>query len=70
MNGTLASLLNAVESADAAPTTQSYELFNETERSLQALLTSWETIQQQDLPALNRLARRRHISEISISPAK
>ena len=70
LNGTLAALLNAVESADAAPTAQSYALFGETERSLETLLASWEKIQQQDMPALNRLARRSHVSEVTFPPAK
>jgi photosystem II stability/assembly factor-like uncharacterized protein len=69
-NGTLAALLNAVESADAAPTAQSYALFEETQRSLQALLASWQKIQQQDVAELNRLARRSGLQELNVPPAK
>ncbi|HEX6907529.1 MAG TPA: hypothetical protein VF154_13025 [Terriglobales bacterium] len=68
LNGSLAALLNAVESADAAPTAQSYAVFDETERSLRALLASWEKIQQQDVAELNRLARHSHISELNLRP--
>ena len=70
VNGTLAALLNAVESADTAPTAQSYALFEETQRSLQALLASWQKIQQQDVPELNRLARRSGLHEVEVPPAK
>jgi len=70
INGTLAALLNAVESADAAPTAQSYAVFDETERSLQTLLTSWENVRQQDLAELNRLARRSGMREVNVPAAK
>ncbi|HKC72493.1 MAG TPA: hypothetical protein VKB60_12755, partial [Terriglobales bacterium] len=70
VNGTLAALLNAVESADAAPTSQSYALFDETQRSLQGLLASWEKIQQQDLEELNRLAKRSGVHEVDVPSAK
>jgi hypothetical protein len=70
VNGTLAALLNAVESADAAPTSQSYTLFGETQQSLQALLASWQSIQQQDVAEFNRLARRSGVSEIKLPAAQ
>jgi photosystem II stability/assembly factor-like uncharacterized protein len=70
VNGTLAALLNAVESADTAPTAQSYALFDVTQRSLQALLASWQKIQQQDVAELNRLARRSGLRELDIPSAK
>jgi membrane protein required for beta-lactamase induction len=70
VNGTLAALLNAVESADAAPTSQSYALFGETQQSLQALLASWQRIQQQDVMELNRLAKRSGLHEVEVPPAK
>jgi len=70
VNGTLAALLNAVESADAAPTSQSYVLFGETQQSLQALLASWQRIQQQDVMELNRLARRSGLHEVDVPSAK
>jgi photosystem II stability/assembly factor-like uncharacterized protein len=70
VNGALASLLNTVESADAAPTAQSYTVFEQTNGSLQLLLVSWEKIQQQDVPELNRLAPGGGAQKISIPPAK
>jgi hypothetical protein len=70
VNGTLAALLNAVESADAAPTAQSYALFEETGRSLQALLASWQKIQQQNMAEVNRLARQSGLQEIKAPSAK
>ncbi|HEV2118034.1 MAG TPA: hypothetical protein VGR48_18500 [Terriglobales bacterium] len=70
LNGTLATLLNSVESGDAAPTAQAAEVFDETERSLQTLLASWEKIRQEDVPGLNSLARRSRVMEIKLPPAK
>jgi len=70
LNGTLAALLNAVESADAAPTAQSYALFDETVGSLQTLLASWGKIQQQDMAELNGLARRNGMREVNVTAAK
>ena len=70
VNGALASLLNTVESADAAPTAQSHAVFEQTNSSLQQLLDSWQKLQQQDLPELNRLARRSGMKEINVPPAK
>ncbi len=70
VNGTLAALLNSVESADTAPTDQSYAVFEEAERSLHALLDSWKKIQQQELAELNRLASRSGVSEIKLPAAK
>ena len=65
MNGSLASLLNTVESADTAPTSQASAFFQQTEPSLLQLLDSWKKIQQQDLPELNRLLRRARMQEIT-----
>ena len=65
MNGSLASLLNTVESADAAPTAQASAFFQQTEPSLQQLLDSWKKIQQQDVPELNHLLRRARMQEIT-----
>jgi hypothetical protein len=70
MNGTLASVLNAVESADTAPTAQASALFAQTENSLQQLLAAWQKIQQQDLPALNRLARGAGAAEVTVPTAR
>jgi hypothetical protein len=66
LNGTLASALNAVESADAAPTQQAYALVQTAEGSLQALLADWQRMQQQDLAALNRQLRRARMREIGV----
>ncbi|HJS98502.1 MAG TPA: hypothetical protein VJ756_05375 [Terriglobales bacterium] len=70
VNGTLAAVLNAVESADTAPTAQSYALFEETQRSLQALLASWQKLQQRDMAELNRQAKRSGLQEVDVPPMK
>ena len=66
INGSLASLLNTVESADTAPTAQAYSFFQQTEPSLQQLLDAWTKIQQQDMPALNGLLRRARMQPITM----
>ena len=67
LNGALAGVLNAAESADAAPTSQAAAVFEQTDHSLQQLLASWEKLQQRDLVELNRLARSSRVGEITLT---
>jgi photosystem II stability/assembly factor-like uncharacterized protein len=65
----LAVLGSFVESADAAPTQQSYELFDALSQRVEAELAKWKEIQAKDLPALNEQMRKEYIPLIAISPA-
>jgi len=53
LNDQIIMLLNTVESADAAPTQQDYQLFEALDRQLQDQLTRWSGIKKNELPHLN-----------------
>ena len=50
-----------VESADTAPTQQSYQVLELLERDVQAPLSRWTALKGKDVPALNELIRRENI---------
>ena len=54
LNGDLARLLDVVEGADAAPTTQAHAAWAGLEKSLAPLLARWSELQAKDVPALDR----------------
>ncbi len=58
-----------VESADAAPTQQSYDLFGGLSGQVEAQLARWSEITSRDLPALNELMRKENVPLISLLPA-
>jgi len=53
LNAGLNTLLGAVDSADAAPTTQAASTFEEVNKALDEQLVRWDEILKKDLPALN-----------------
>jgi photosystem II stability/assembly factor-like uncharacterized protein len=61
----LAALGSTVQSADAAPTPQSYTVFDLLNRQLGAELAAWREIRAQDLAALNALARKNNLPLIA-----
>jgi photosystem II stability/assembly factor-like uncharacterized protein len=63
----LMALQSTVESADAAPTSQSYVVFDELNTRLEAQLAAWREIQSKDLVALNDLMKKNNVP--SIAPA-
>ncbi len=65
----LAVLAGVVESADAAPTQQSYELFNALARPLDQQLARWNEICNKDVAALNAMVRKENIPAIVLAPA-
>jgi photosystem II stability/assembly factor-like uncharacterized protein len=64
----LSALADAVESADGAPTRQSYEVFEIFRNSLEAQLSRWNEIQAKDVKALNDLLRTQNIQIVSVAP--
>jgi photosystem II stability/assembly factor-like uncharacterized protein len=54
LNGGLANLLAAVDSADAAPTTQKVTTFAQVEQALEEQLGRWSQLRKTDLAALNQ----------------
>ena len=53
LNGGLNALLSALDTADAAPTTQQSSTFEELEKALEARLSLWEQLNSKEVPALN-----------------
>jgi photosystem II stability/assembly factor-like uncharacterized protein len=70
LNGTFASLLGAVESADAAPTTQVQQKFAEDAPALASLLRQWQQLQQRDLAAFNAELRSHKLTPIDLSSGR
>lgn len=68
LNSLIASVGSAVASADAPPTRQSYEAFDDLSRRLDDRLRALEAIESTDLPALNRELRSRGLAAVSGPP--
>jgi hypothetical protein len=66
----LMDLQDTVESADTAPTAQSYVVFDELNGGLEAQLTVWREIQSKDLVALNDLMRKNNVEAIAPATEK
>jgi photosystem II stability/assembly factor-like uncharacterized protein len=68
LNDMLIALQSAVERADAAPTQQTYDVFDYLDRELQQQLSQWNIVMTVDLPALNKLIRDKEVPFISAKP--
>jgi len=66
LNNKLAALEGVVESADARPTAQSYDVFKNLSRRLDAEIARLDTVLKTDLPALNKLLASRKLKPINI----
>ena len=66
----LVDVFSTVESADAAPTAQSYAVFDILDKELTASLAKWDEIQKTDLVALNAKMAQANIPGVSIPPAR
>ena len=66
INNKLAALLGVVESAEAPPTDQSYQVFTELSRSLDGQLQEMRVIIQEDVARLNELLRAAGLETIRI----
>jgi len=65
----LVDLFGTVESADAAPTAQSYEVFDVLNKQLTASLAKWDDIQKTDLADLNAKMAQANVPGVSLPPA-
>jgi hypothetical protein len=65
LNNKIASLQAVVESADAAPTAQSYTMFELLSAQLQARMVELNAAVTKDLPVINGLLRRRGVEPIA-----
>jgi photosystem II stability/assembly factor-like uncharacterized protein len=69
LNNKLAALGGVVSSADAAPTDQSYVIYEEQVGLINAQLRKLEQIMSNDLSAFNRLAREQNIPAVITKPS-
>ncbi len=69
LNNLLVALGGVVSSADAAPTKQDYEMFDELGKQADEQLAKWGDIVKTDLAAYNQLAKDKAIPAVGLSPA-
>ncbi len=67
LNDKLLALGSVVESADRAPTEQSYDVFAKLRGELDAQLARWREIVAKDVPAVNDAARKAGVEAVSVS---
>ncbi|MDE3156944.1 MAG: glycosyl hydrolase [Acidobacteriota bacterium] len=68
LNSQLAYLQTVVDSADAAPTKQSIEVFGRLRRRLDEQLAAWKALQAKDLAALNAQMQKDGIAAVAPAP--
>ncbi len=64
LNQHFGQLLNVVDSADAAPTTQAAAVYLELEDSLGKLLAQWKKVRETELASVNASLKKAHIEEL------
>jgi hypothetical protein len=69
LNNRLAALGDVVSSADAAPTDQSYAVYEEVVAQIDAELQKWRQVVKTDVPAFNQLVRDQNIPVVIIKSA-
>jgi hypothetical protein len=69
LNNKLAALAGVVDSADAAPTDQSYAVYDEIVVQTDGQLAKLAQIIKNDLPAFNQLVRDQNIPAITVKAA-
>jgi photosystem II stability/assembly factor-like uncharacterized protein len=70
LNNKLAALMSLVEDAEAAPTAQSYQVFDELSAQLDRELAALNALWTQDLEALNRLLRANRLPPVTRTPQR
>ena len=69
LNDMFIALHEYVEQADAAPTEQMHEVFNDLDHELQQQLARWEAIRRTDIPAFNALVHEKNVPYVGVSAA-
>ena len=69
LNTGLNMLLGALDSADAAPTTQQSATFAEVEKALSEQLSAWAQVKSKDVPQLNEQLKKAGLPEIDLKKA-
>jgi photosystem II stability/assembly factor-like uncharacterized protein len=67
LNQHFGQLLNVVDSADSAPTTQGSAVYLEMEGALEKLLAQWKKVRESELPSLNAQLKKAHLEELDAS---
>ena len=70
LNNLLVALGGVVSSADAAPTKQDYELWEELKPQADAELAKWNEIKKTDLANFNALVQKESVPLIGVMPGK
>jgi len=65
LNQHFGQLLNVVDSADAAPTTQASAVYLELEDALGNVLAQWKKMRDSDLPSVNALLKKAHFEGLN-----
>jgi hypothetical protein len=68
LNNLLVALGGTVSSADAAPTKQDYEMYDELSKQADEQLAKWNDIVKTDLAAYNKMAQEKAIPVVGLSP--
>jgi alpha-mannosidase len=63
-------LANVAQESDAAPTAQSYQVYEVLNKELDVQLAKWKEVQSTELVALNQKMREANVPGVSIPPAK
>jgi photosystem II stability/assembly factor-like uncharacterized protein len=66
LNNKLMALAGVVESADTAPTAQSYEVFQYLTAKLDPVVARWKEAKEKDVPALNQKARELELPAVTL----
>ncbi len=69
LNNKLAALTGVVASADAAPTDQSYAVYEDLTGRINAQLEKLKQVMATDVPAFNKLVRERDVPAVFVKPA-
>jgi hypothetical protein len=64
LNNKIAALMGVIESADNRPTDQTYQVFQELSKELDAQLEKMNATLKTELPRLNAALRRERIAEV------
>jgi hypothetical protein len=68
LNNKLAALAGVVQSADAAPTDQSYAVYDDLVAQIDAQLARLSQIMKTDVPAFNQLVRDQNVPAVTVKP--
>ena len=66
LNNGFNTLVSALDTADAAPTTQQAAMFGELEKALEEQLSAWVQLKSKDIPELNGKLRKAGLPPIDL----